>query len=114
MFETIAILLLLFPLIASALVLLSGNKWAKQAALIFTVIQFGITLYALYWFNAGQTWFDSTQMFVLKKEWITYPRISFHLGVDGLGMLMILLTNFLLPLIVLSSFNRTIVNAKSY
>lgn len=106
--------ILILPLIASVLVFLAGDKWARSAALSFTVIQLAYTAYALYMFFGGQTEGEAQQMMILNREWITYPRINFHLGVDGLGALMILLTNFLLPLIVLSSFNRAIANAKSY
>ena len=105
--------LLILPLIASVLVFLAGDKWARPAALTFTVVQLGFTIYSLQIFLLGQS-FSSHEMFTFHKEWIEYPRISFHLGVDGLGALMIILTNFLLPLIVLSAFNRTIANAKSY
>lgn len=108
------IALLILPLIASILVFMVGDKWARPAALTLTVAQLGYTIYALNMFSIGQHFSGSQEMFTFQREWISYPRISFHLGVDGLGALMIILTNFLLPLIILSSFNRTIANAKSY
>jgi len=38
------------------------------------------------------------------KQWMVIPPVNYHLGVDGLSMLMILLTGFLTPLSVLVSW----------
>lgn len=42
--------------------------------------------------------------FVQKMNWIPSAGISFYLGVDGLSILLIILTTFIMPLAILSSF----------
>jgi NADH-quinone oxidoreductase subunit M len=103
------LLLLFFPLAAALLVYAAGDKLASKAALLFTAVELMFTVYA---YSLYQT--TGADSFLIFHEWISNPKISFHLTIDGLGLVMIGLTNLLLPLIVLSAFNRDISNAKSY
>jgi NADH-quinone oxidoreductase subunit M len=103
------LLLLLLPLVAALAVLLVGNKKASRVALLFTVVEFGLTIYAYTIFKQ-----QGPDTFVFFHDWISSPKISVNLGMDGLSLVMIGLTNFLLPLIVLSGFNREFSNAKTY
>ena len=103
------ILLLFFPLVAALLVLLGGSTHAAKVALGLAVIELAITGYALSVFNAS-----GPESFYIFKDWITAPKVSFHLGLDGLSLIMVMLTNFLVPVIILSGFKRTIANASSY
>lgn len=92
--------LIAWPLITGLLVLLAGNKNARFTALVSTLVQFGVTLFALYGFNpAGGT------QHVLDLSWIPDFGIRFHVGMDGISMMMVLLANLLMPLIILSSSN---------
>jgi NADH-quinone oxidoreductase subunit M len=43
--------------------------------------------------------------FVTNTQWIEYPAIRYHVGVDGLSLWLIILTTFLTPLCVLVSWN---------
>src|SRR4051812_20779510 len=99
----ITLLLLFFPLIASLLVFIAGDKAASKLALLFALAELGITVYAYTIFKQS-----GAESFFFFKEWIANPKISFHLALDGLSLSMVILTNFLLPLIILSAFNRTI------
>jgi NADH-quinone oxidoreductase subunit M len=105
----ITLLILGFPLLASILVLAAGHKLASKLALLLSVVQLAITAYAYSVFK--QSGPDS---FFVYHEWINNPKISLHLGLDGLSLLMVILTNFLTPLIILSAFNRTIEKAAGY
>ena len=105
----ITLLILLFPLIGSLAVLSGGNKLASRIALLFTVAQLAITAYVFMLFKQ-----QGANAFIVFHEWISSPKISINLGIDGLSLVMITLTNFLLPLIVLSAFNRNYENAKTY
>ncbi len=101
------LLLLGLPLAASLLVLLAGNKWASRLALLLSVAELGLTAFAYTQFKAnGDIYFF--------REWISNPKISLHLGLDGLSFVLVALTNFLLPLIILSAFNRNIENQRGY
>lgn len=105
----ITLLLLFIPLAAALLVFIAGHKMAAKLALGSAVVELAISGFAVWKFlDAGP------DVFYIFKPWIAYPKISFHLGVDGLSLLLILLTNFLTPIILLSAFNRLIDNAKSY
>lgn len=103
------LLLLFFPLAAAVLVLLSGSRHAAKIALGLAVAELAITGYAWSVFNASGP--DSFYVF---REWIASPKVSFNLGLDGLSLAMVLLTNFLVPIIILSGFNRTISHASGY
>lgn len=105
----ITLLLLFFPLAAAIFVLVAGNKIAANVALGFAGIELAITAYAVSVFMH-----EGPDAFFIFKPWINAPKISFHLAVDGLSLLMILLTNFLTPIIILSAFNRSIPRSASY
>ena len=94
----IAGLLLLFPLVC-ALVLFSVQdlKTVRIIALTAAAVEFLISLIAFMLFlhhNSG--------MLTLVIPWIETWGISLRFGIDGLGLLLILLTTFLTPLILLS------------
>jgi NADH-quinone oxidoreductase subunit M len=103
------LLILLFPLLASLMVLAAGNKAASKLALLFSLAQLGITVYAYTIFKQ-----QGAEAFYYFREWISNPKISIHLGMDGLSLLMVILTNFLSPLIILSAYNRTIERSAGY
>lgn len=105
----ITLLLLFFPLAAALLVFLVGNNQAAKLALGLAIIELGISGYAVSKFIN-----DGSDAFFVFKPWIDSPKISFHLAVDGLSLLMVLLTNFLSAIIILSAFNRVIPNAARY
>ena len=103
------ILLLFFPLIAALAVLLGGSKLAAQLALGLAVVELAITGYAVSVFQAS-----GPEAFYVFHSWIESPKVSFHLGLDGLSLVMVLLTNFLTPIIILSAFNRNTPRAAGY
>ena len=105
----ITLLLLFFPLLAALLVYLVGHKLSSKLALGLAVVELAISGIAL-----SRYLDNGADQFYIMQEWIAVPKISFHLGLDGLSLLLVLLTNLLSPLIILSAFNRLIPNAKSY
>ncbi|MBZ0288263.1 MAG: NADH-quinone oxidoreductase subunit M [Anaerolineae bacterium] len=50
--------------------------------------------------------------FVQKMEWIPSAGISFYVGVDGLSILLIILTTFIMPLAILSSFKAHVLHER--
>ena len=100
-----ALWLVLVPLIASLVVFFIRNQQAKIFALIFSLIQLGLGLYVVWQFNPlGRLQFENDLM------WIPSAGIGFHLGIDGLGIIPLLLTVFVTPFIILSSFGRNFEN----
>ncbi len=103
-------ILIAVPLIAGlALLLLKNTSSAKIIALVASVITFMVGLKALVDFKA-----DGSSQFETKIAWIADSNINFHLGMDGISLLMVLLTSFLMPLIILSSFKLTIKNNATF
>ncbi len=103
------LLLLFFPLVAALLVLLGGSKPAASLALGLAVIELAFTGYAVSVFQSS-----GPEAFYVFQPWIESPKVSFHLGLDGLSLVMVLLTNFLVPIIILSAFNRNTPHASGY
>lgn len=90
----ILLLLLIIPLISVAGVLLvPTGKSTKWIALMGSIIQLtaaiGITLYYVNCRQAGDT---AQMLFQSSYEWFAPLKIAFSLGVDGISLIMILLT----------------------
>lgn len=103
----LTLVLLILPLIASLVLLATRGNASRSLALLFSLVQLGITFYV--WNEFRNTLAaDLPTKFGFIKEWISRPNISFNIGLDGISMVMVILTNLLLPLIILSGFNRTI------
>ncbi|MBN8681680.1 MAG: NADH-quinone oxidoreductase subunit M [Chitinophagales bacterium] len=105
-----SLLLVLIPLIASAVLLLTRPAGARAIALAATVANLGLTIFMLSGFN------PSTPGYVHEFDvpWIAEAGIHFHLGLDGISMLMVILSNLLSPLIVYSSFGKSYENEARY
>ena len=94
-----------FPLVG-VLVILFMDKENKTAirwtALITSLITFGISLWVLVLFNPAN---PDLQM-VIDIPWIEVAgwEISYLLGIDGLSILLVLLTTFLTPISILSTW----------
>ncbi len=74
-----------------------GN--AKWVALITTLTTFVFSLFILTGFDPSDTGFQ----FVEEKEWIL--GLKYKMGVDGISVLFVMLTTFLMPLVILSCWN---------
>lgn len=99
----LALILILIPLIGSLILFsLRGSNAgvSKNVALIIALAEFVLTAYAF-------LSFDSQTIIEVKYAWIKDLRINFHLGIDGISLLMIALTGFLVPLIILSTFKNS-------
>lgn len=94
------LILLLFPLVgALILAFVKTSASAKQLALVLSAITFGLTLPFWSQFNPSVG-----VQFEQQFAWISALGINFHIGLDGISLPLVLLTNTLVPLIVLSSF----------
>ena len=92
-------LLVALPVIGSIVVALLGGsrpEWIKLAALISSVSTAALSLWLLAAFKSGEAGFQ----FVSKHDWISQWGISWHLGVDGISLFLIVLTGILFPLVI--------------
>jgi len=76
------------PAVAAALALIAGKRAGLAKTVAFVSASVSLALALRVWFGLGTT---GTMQFVERSEWIPTLRIEYHLGVDGLGALMLLL-----------------------
>ena len=87
-----------------------GRKLLHWAALLFSAVTFVVSLGLLAGFETG-----SAQMqFVVNKPWIEKWGISYHLGIDGISLFLVLLTTFITPIVVLSTWSAVKEKVKSF
>jgi NADH-quinone oxidoreductase subunit M len=97
----LSLTLLSIPLAAALLLLFTRGGLSRNLALVFTLIQLGFTAYVYTVFKA-----EGAAPFDFLRNWSAKPFINVHFSMDGISLLMVILTNLLLPLIVLSGYNR--------
>ena len=105
----LALILVLLPLAGSVLLLLlKGNtNTSKNVAIGTSLATFAIAIYAFTSFNA--------QVPVeIKYSWMKDLNINFHLSLDGISLLMVTLTAFLVPLIILSTYKHSYKNHATF
>src|SRR5215475_3728472 len=103
------------PLVGAFLILLirdegeSARRNIRAIALWTTVITFLVSL--LIWID-----FDNSNpgfQMVEKMDWLG-SGISYHMGVDGISMLFVILTTFLMPISILASWESVEHRVKDY
>jgi NADH-quinone oxidoreductase subunit M len=96
-------LLVSLPVIGALLVLLMGkgrDNAVRQMTLAVSLITFALSLYMWYHFDPN----SADYQFVERHSWLPDFGISYHVGVDGISMLLVVLTTFLTPIALLSSW----------
>jgi NADH-quinone oxidoreductase subunit M len=82
----------------------------RQVALAVSTATFLVSL--LLWVG-----FDATRagmQFVENRPWIPATGITYHLGIDGISLLLVLLTTFLTPLCLLSAWSQITARVKEF
>jgi len=104
------LLLLIFLPLAGAIItsFIKGGA-AKVSALGFALLSLCVTIGLLTQFTP-----DATTQFAVNYPWIKQLGINFHVGIDGISMITVILTNVLMPLIILSSFKHEYKNANAF
>jgi NADH-quinone oxidoreductase subunit M len=93
-------LLIFVPLLGAAAVLLQSEErsiWIS--AFIFSLIPLGLSIYLLAVFDPH----ESGYQFVERFQWIPQFGISYHLGMDGISLFLVLLTTLLISVSLLYS-----------
>ncbi len=87
-----------------------ARRNVRYVALFTTIVTFLVSLSI--WFN-----FDNSRsdfQLVEKLGWIEQGGISYHLGVDGISMLFVILTTFLMPFCILASWESVEKRIREY
>jgi NADH-quinone oxidoreductase subunit M len=92
-------MLVVVPLVGSiAVALLSRRRaeWVKLTALVTSTLVGALSIWTVIEFPSGSDDFQ----FVSRHPWIESWGISWHLGVDGISLFLVLLTGVLFPLVI--------------
>ncbi len=109
------VLLTFFPLLGALVLLLfreeqrTAIRWTALAA---SLITFGLSIWVLLQYRSG----EAGMQLEVNRVWLMVGNtpIAFHLGVDGLSILMVLLTAFLTPLAILSTWTAVKERVKGF
>jgi len=105
--------LLLTPFVGGLLLLLinkSKEDLIRYFGLGISVVAFIISLILYSGFDSGSGDFQ----FGFRFLWISNINVSYHVGIDGISLLLILLTTFITPLTLISSWSSIKKNVKEF
>ena len=92
------------PILGGVAVLVTGGDrnadYARQLSLVVAILTFLATLPLYTGFNTG----TPAMQFVEDHAWIDAFQVRYRLGIDGISLLLILLTSFSTVLVVISSW----------
>ncbi|SFE66132.1 NADH dehydrogenase subunit M [Sulfitobacter brevis] len=77
----------------------AAQRNAKWLALFTTTVTFAVSLFILFGFDAD----DSGFQFVEEADWLL--GLKYRLGVDGISILFVMLTTFMMPLVIAASWD---------
>jgi NADH-quinone oxidoreductase subunit M len=83
---------------------------ARHVALYTSVFTFALSIFLLARFDETDPGFQ----FVEYYEWLPGFGIAYHMGVDGISLLFVLLSAFLVPVCILASWNSIKTRVKEY
>ena len=96
----------LLPLIGAGLIALlpvTNTKLIKQSALLVSVLVAALGITMTVGFDRGVTGFQ----YIERYSWIPSLGISYQLGVDGISLILILLSVLLVPIVILAGWNES-------
>ncbi len=97
----ISLLLLFFPLAGSLIALSLKKDQSRYFALGWSLFSLALSLYAWLNFKGG-----AATSYEFNMPWIQSLGIQFHIGIDGISLLLVLLTNLLIPVIILTTLKH--------
>ena len=101
--NNLLILTIFFPVVASLFIFVmpdDAKNTTRRLALIFSLVP--LVLVLVMWFNYDRV--DAGMQYETILPWFPSIGSSFHIGLDGISLAMVLLTVILTPLAILASF----------
>ncbi len=98
--------ILFFPVIAALIILFLPSdqlKTIRWTALLASLVPLALTLWIWFRFDSNAAGFQYQEQY----PWYEAIHSTFHIGLDGLSLTMVLLTTLLTPLALLASFGIT-------
>ncbi len=104
--ENLLTILILVPVLGAVAVLgyqvfLKQEGLLKWVALVTTLVNFGLSLILVFGRSEAST---SGFIFEENVPWIAAINTNYHVGVDGLSLWLVILTTFIMPIAVLSTW----------
>jgi NADH-quinone oxidoreductase subunit M len=106
------------PVLGALLLLFLENKDGSKDRLVHnltlavSLVTFGITLFLWRWFDPSDA--APAFQFTERYAWIPAFGIEYSLGIDGISLLLIVLTGFLTPIALLSSWESVHTKVKEF
>lgn len=113
MINNILSLLIFLPIVLSLPILFfkaGKDKVIKTYTFIVSIIVFIISLFAYAGFNSSSAEFQ----FVEKFKWVSDFNIYYFLGMDGISLLLVMLTVFIFPVTILAIWNSITTRTKEF
>src|SRR5690606_19263740 len=96
--------LIFCPIVGAILLAFLPRKVAREGAVVVGLINFIFSLHL--WANWERAASATGYRFEQKLDWLPQMGLSFHLGVDGISLWLVLLTTFITPLAILLGWNE--------
>jgi len=104
------------PLVGALIMLCVGGdektvaQQSRMIALWTTILTFAISLILWFGFNPATSAFQ----FEERVDWLPQYGIGYHMGVDGISVLFVILSTFLMPLCILASWHSITKMVREY
>jgi len=102
--------LLVLPLLGAGIVFAAPAAFAKRIALGVTLLELVLSLGLWFGFDPAV----SGWQFVYVTSWIGAYGVSYRVGIDGISLMMVLLSTLLMPLAVLGSWKSITVKERGF
>nr|HMT20573.1 NADH-quinone oxidoreductase subunit M [Promineifilum sp.] len=102
--NNLLILTIFFPVVASLVIFVlpdDAKSTIRRLAFLFSLVPLALAL--VMWFNYDRV--DAGLQYETILPWFPSIGSSFHIGLDGISLAMVLLTVILTPLAILASFD---------
>ncbi|MEI6046172.1 MAG: NADH-quinone oxidoreductase subunit M [Chloroflexota bacterium] len=102
------------PLLGALLIMLLPKKsdnLIRWVALLTTLVVFGLSIYTILGFNQDSKGYQYEEYY---KDWIPSIGSGYHMGVDGVSVLMVLLNGFLFVLAIIASWKPIQTRVREY
>ena len=94
----------------ATLAFVQNQEWIRRVALASTLLNFGLSL--LLW--SGFDFTKQGMQFVERMQWMPTFNIQYAVGVDGISILLVVLTTLLCPLCVLCSWTAITTRVRAF
>jgi NADH-quinone oxidoreductase subunit M len=111
--QPILSLILFVPLAGALLVALlpaTALRAIKVTGIAVSLVAFALSVWLFLAFDGSR----ADMQFAEKIPWVSTLNISYHLGIDGISLLLVVLTTFLTPLALLASWESVTARLKGY